>query len=750
MRALLSTLFHPADATPQDGAGLAAIALLAFALLSGASLSAAQSNNIVTFGGSSHYPPFHYTDANGTANGFDVAVFRDVARLSGWDVAFRLDEWESIQQALTDGEVTVVPMFESAERRQRYLFSDPINVEYHLLFGLADSASYSGINALAGFRIAAERGAFATREIVQRNDDIIVIGADSESAALDLVLSGDADLALLPATIGWHSITTAGINSIVAVSPPILPASYAFAVTPGRPELLPAINSAIEQLQRSNRLSELRQQWLVPTPATTIRDALGTALWVVVPLALLAALALIWLAYARGQLQQVRVAAHQHRKQLEKTRKQAEQLSSHDGLTGFPNRKTFTQQVRQALHNKEKEPHGIAVAILCLHNLNTIQDLMDDDAGEALIREFSRVVRAAVTHDTGYLGAGQFAFLLKSVNDRQHALEQIQQIIPDLSRTLSVAGMRVHVQVSGGLAVAPEHAQSETELIQKAKLAMSNAMRSGSQLLLFSDSMQPDPQKLQLMSDLKVALSENHLQWAFQPQYWVKEQRVMGSEMLVRWRHADYGWVSPSDFVVWAEQMGNIQTLTHAAVGHAFKTLESISGRQEPFRLSVNFSANDLANADLVQRIVRNAGKHHHQLTVEITETALMHDTEKVLHHAELLKQAGVELSLDDYGTGYSSLEYLKTFSFDEIKIDRMFINDITRIDRNLKLARASIQLAHNLGAKVVAEGVEDRETAELLIDMGCDILQGYYIGRPQVPEHVSDYLSGTDAFRIT
>jgi len=706
-------------------------------------------DNTVTFGGSAHYPPFHYFDEQGNAVGFDVDVFREVAVQSDWQTAFRLGNWETIQLALSVGEVDVVPMFVSEERSQRYHFSDPINIEHHLLFGLTDSASHTDIESLSGFRIAAENGAFATREIAQQNNEIIIVAASSEAASLDMVLTGDADYALLPSSLGWYTLAQAELDNIVAVSPPILPATYAFAVSPARPELLSDINSVIDQMQRNNTLGQLRQQWLVPEPETSIQDALRTAMWIVLPLALLAALMLVGLLQSRGRLRKATVAARRRSNQLRETRAKAVRLHSHDTLTDFPNRRTFTEHVKHKLTFAHENRHGIAVAILGLHNLGTIEDVIDDDAGEELIREFARVFRQAVPLYTGYLGAGQFAILLNEVSSLQDAFEQVQNIIPTISQNLTVAGMTVHVQVSGGLAVYPNHASSEVQLVQQAKLAMSNAMRSGAQLLLFSDSMQPNPQKLQLMSDLKNALAQNQLQWALQPQYCVNEHCVMGSEVLVRWHHPEYGWVSPGDFVVWAEQMGNVSEITRAAIGHACTLMDQIDTDPNPLHLSVNLSANDLADVDMVERIVESVGDNAHKLTLEITETALMKDVQKVQRNVTLLRDAGIKLSLDDYGTGYSSLEYLKAFNFDEIKIDQMFINDITRIDRNLKLTKASIELGHNLGAKVVAEGVEDKETAEMLIDMGCDILQGYYIGRPQVTTDVDEYMRTAGSFRM-
>lgn len=711
-------------------------------------ISPALADSTVTFGGSVHYPPFHQFDEQGTPVGFDIDVFREIALQSEWDTAVQLGNWETIQLALAAGEIDIVPMFVSAERSERFLFSDPINIEYHLLFGLADGVSFSDVDSLSGYRVAAENGAYAISEIARQNEDIIIVSTATEPAALDAVLSGEADVALLPSAVGWHSINAQQLDNIVALSPPILPVTYAFAINPARPELLSAVNIAILQMQRDNTLDLIRQRWLAPEPQTGLQEALQTAVWIVLPLVLIAVLTLIGLFQSRKKLLKATVAARQSGQLLRETRKKALKLSNEDSLTGLPNRRRFTSRLERRLARSPDKRQ--AVAVLALHNLETIQHVIDDDAGDELIRQFAGIVKSSVPHHTGYLGSGQFALLLENVNNVDDAREQVQSLVPTISQDLDVAGMTIHVQVSGGLALFPDHAQSETQLIQRSKIAMSNALRSGARLMVYSDSMKTDPQKLQLMSDLKIALAGKKLQWAMQPQYDVNEQRVMGSEILVRWHHPDYGWVSPGDFVVWAEQMGTVSDITHAAIRHACGLMSSVHAHSQCFALSVNLSANDLANERVAEQIIESAGANAQHLTLEITETALMRDVEAVKRSVELLKQAGITLSLDDYGTGYSSLEYLKAFNFDELKIDRMFISDIAQIDRNLKLTKASIELGHNLGARVVAEGVEDRECADILIDMGCDILQGYYIGKPVVPTDIDEYMTSLGRFRHT
>ncbi|MEX0740876.1 MAG: bifunctional diguanylate cyclase/phosphodiesterase [Pseudohongiella sp.] len=472
-------------------------------------------------------------------------------------------------------------------------------------------------------------------------------------------------------------------------------------------------------------------------------------LWAVFLLAVLTLLALVALWTFRTELLSTRLAVISRDKLLRNSARQARRLHNNDVLTGLPNRTRFRDYLEQQLVTSRKKDNHLAVGILALNNLETIQDIIDDDAGDQLVSQFTDILTEEVPCYLGYVGPGIFAFLLDDISDRKTAFAMMHEIMKTVSKDLVVAELTIRIQVSGGIAICPGDADSATSLIQKAKLAMTNAKKTGAQLLLFNQSMAPDLHKLQLISDLKEALSERKLMWALQPQYDVSTKRVVGAELLIRWQHPDYGWVPPTDFIAWAEQTGLIRQITEAAIEQACLILAHMKAINRSFKLSVNLSSNDLADTDVVKRIIAQTVDYAESLTLEITETALMKDMDAVVRNVELLKTAGIKLSLDDYGTGYSSLEYLQAFCFDEIKIDRMFITDVAHVERNLKLTQASIELGHSLGAIVVAEGVEDQKSAELLIAMGCDVLQGYHIGRPVIVSDLDAYLLHSEQVRF-
>ena len=225
-------------------------------------VATAQEASIV-FGGSGYYPPFHFSDPSGTATGYDVEVFR-ASVPPEWSLQFSFGDWDLVQAQLATGEIDVVPMFVSPERQALYLFSDAINIEYHLLFGRPDSPGHRSLATIGGYCVAMEGGAYAREQLRSLAPDAQVVDAASEADALHMVVSGAADLALLPATIARYTIEQEQLEGLQIVSPLLLPVTYAFAVSPVRPDLLRTLNEGILALQRSGELQLLRERWLEP------------------------------------------------------------------------------------------------------------------------------------------------------------------------------------------------------------------------------------------------------------------------------------------------------------------------------------------------------------------------------------------------------------------------------------------------------------------------------------------------------
>lgn len=712
-----------------------AAALLGALVLAGSSLVQAKDTAAdttptqVTFGGSAYYPPFHFFNQQGAADGFDVDVFDLIAQDNGWIADYRLDDWQLIQQALSRGDVDIVPMFVSAERNASFLLSSPIHVEYHLLFGPQTSLSYAGLASLSDERIAAEGGAYATAELLKTHPHITVVDASSEAEALSLVDRGAADLALLPSEIGRYSLRIRGLDHLTALSPPLLPVTYAFAVTPTRPELLTAVNTGIERLQRQGQLETLRKYWLFDEPTNARERALLVASWTLPLLLMLLAAGFLLQRYYRLQLEEMR--AHLTER-LRSSHSAAEKPSAPEpAASATTDRKRFLHQLEYEITVARHQHGKRGLALVNLLNLDTVQDAFDDAAGDEMLERLTASIPALWADRYAQITPTVLGFLVNDVKDIDNTL---RELIVRCSQPVRLRDLDIHPQLSAGFAIYPDHADNGADLLHKAKMAMNCASRSGQCLVSYSPSMKPDPRRIQVISDLRHALAQRQLQWAVQPQFDVAAGCVYGAELLVRWHHPQHGWLPPSDFITWAEEAGLINQISDQVIDETASLFNLMPRTSDKFCLSINLSAHDLGNDALVETLIHKIrGQKSRRLTVEVTETALMHNKKSALRNIDRLKMADFHVALDDYGTGYASLEYLQAFNFDEIKIDRRFINNITSVERNRKLTRACIELGHHLGANVVAEGVEDAETASMLVDMGCDVLQGYFIGRPQL-----------------
>ncbi|MEE8379668.1 MAG: GGDEF domain-containing phosphodiesterase, partial [Gammaproteobacteria bacterium] len=295
-------------------------------------------------------------------------------------------------------------------------------------------------------------------------------------------------------------------------------------------------------------------------------------------------------------------------------------------------------------------------------------------------------------------------------------------------------------------AVYPTHADDANSMIRRADVAMYNAKhkRTGCSLYNAKDDLH-NPGRLTMMTELRQAIKQNQLCLYYQPKIDIKTAKCIGVEALVRWNHPEKGQILPDIFIKDAEKSGTIKSLTQWVLTKAME--QSTLWNKEGFciDMSVNISARDFQDPVLLKLIedkISNSTLEPSCLTLELTESAVMTDTKKAFDSLSKLDKMGVKLAIDDFGTGYSSLDYLKRLPVDELKIDRSFVIDMATSKDDAAIVRSTIDLAHNLGLSVVAEGVEDQEALDLLKEMGCDTMQGYFTSRPLPANEISEYLS--------
>jgi EAL domain-containing protein (putative c-di-GMP-specific phosphodiesterase class I) len=347
------------------------------------------------------------------------------------------------------------------------------------------------------------------------------------------------------------------------------------------------------------------------------------------------------------------------------------------------------------------------------------------------------------------LGGDEFAIYLGGVPNEATATRIARKIHDALAAPFNSAGIILDVEASVGIAVAPDHGTDVHRLMQRADVAMYSAKRSKAGFEVYDESVDPhSADRLSLTADLRRAVDNNEFLLHYQPKALLSDGRVEGVEALLRWQHPERGMVPPGVFIPIAEDNGLMKPITLWVVDEALRQAGKWRRDGLGLTISVNISVQNLHDASLTDDIAELLSKHDAEadwLRLEITESAVMEGPESALLRLAGLADMGLELSMDDYGTGYSSLTYLKQMPLSELKIDRSFVQNITADQKDALIVGSTIELGHSLGLRVVAEGVEREEDWIGLQMLGCDVAQGFFLGRPMPPEGLEAWLQEND-----
>ncbi|MEJ6003400.1 putative bifunctional diguanylate cyclase/phosphodiesterase [Paucibacter soli] len=416
---------------------------------------------------------------------------------------------------------------------------------------------------------------------------------------------------------------------------------------------------------------------------------------------------------------------------------QVHRLAFWDTLTGLPNREQFSQQLQARLSQSEAP---CALLMLDLDRFKHVNDVLGHRFGDELLRGLAERLRQLMkdqSHLLARLGGDEFVLMLEGAGEEE-ALEAARRIHRDFERPLHIEDQTVDLSAGIGIALYPEQGRAVSLLLARAELAMYAAKRKQAGSQVYAPELDAGSQEsLSLLGELRHAVEANELRLFLQPKVDLRTGAVISAEALVRWEHPQRGLVPPMQFIPFAEQTGFIRALTTWVLEASVQAWARAEARGQALRISVNLSTRDLLDQDLPLKIAAVLQQHRappQALCLEITESAIMDDPTRAMMTLEQLSAMGFKLSIDDFGTGYSSLAYLKRLPVDELKIDKSFVMAMERELDDAKIVRSTIELAHNLGLSVVAEGLETAKTWKLLATLGCDEGQGYYISRP-MPE---------------
>jgi diguanylate cyclase (GGDEF)-like protein len=434
-------------------------------------------------------------------------------------------------------------------------------------------------------------------------------------------------------------------------------------------------------------------------------------------------------------------------------RKLLEQLATTDKLTQLPNRALWSDHLNMALAASRRIPGSQVVVIsLDINQFKMYNDTLGHDVGDGLLCAVADRLNSIVRESDSLarLGGDQFGILMQPASSARAATDRvITQILDSFDRPFSSSGKQLCVNLTMGIACFPDDGANEESLLSNAESAMHRAKRNGLPYQYFDPQNDVSPvDQLRYSGQIGAALDNNEFLLHYQPKIDLQTSRITGVEALLRWEHPVEGMVMPQRIIPVAEQLGMITPITNWVLDTALKQCKQWSYDGMHIPVAVNVSARSFLNPRLLEKIqwsLNEAETDGECLEIEITEATLMQDVTGATNVLNRLSDMGVTIAIDDFGTGYSSLAYLKQLPIHTLKIDQSFIIDVAFDQQDVAIVRSIIDLGHNLGYKVVAEGVENGLAWDMLNELGCDIAQGFHISKPLADDHFSSWLSETN-----
>jgi diguanylate cyclase (GGDEF)-like protein len=438
------------------------------------------------------------------------------------------------------------------------------------------------------------------------------------------------------------------------------------------------------------------------------------------------------------------------REGIAKREQEIRRLAYWDTLTNLPNRAQFLLMLNDSIDAARKREESLYVLMMDLDRFKHVNDVMGHSFGDALLKQVAgRLLHQLANRrhsaaQVARLGGDEFAVLLPGA-DLDHAIVIASEILRALETPLSLDEQMVDIGAGIGIAGFPDHGQDGEQLLSMAEVAMYAAkQRTDGAVVYSADIDKGSEQSLSLLTELRHAAERNEFRLWVQPKIGLERGNVVGAEALVRWMHPDRGNVFPDQFIPFAEQTGFIRVLTQWVLERSAELCHDLAVKGIHIKISVNLSTRDLLDQELPFKFAGIFARHQvspGSFCLEITESAIMDDPVRAQQTLERLHAMGCDLSIDDFGTGYSSLAYLKRLPVDELKIDKSFVLNMVEDVGDAKIVRSTIDLGHNMGLRVVAEGVESQQAWDMLATLGCDQGQGYFMSRPIAADQLAGWI---------
>lgn len=431
---------------------------------------------------------------------------------------------------------------------------------------------------------------------------------------------------------------------------------------------------------------------------------------------------------------------------LESVNRELKQLALYDHLTGIPNRFLLLDRLEHNLQQAAHDNKSLAIFMIDLNKFKEVNDNLGHETGDVLLKNVSQRLNGVVhgSDTLGRLGGDEFAMIALDTHETK-AIDIANQLLASLEPAFEIEGHQLFLDASIGIALYPEHGNKVSDLLKCADIAMYSAKLNKDGYFIYDpEEEQAQYSRHSLMSDLRNAIQQDQLELYYQPKLDLASGKITGVEALARWNHPTNGFIPPNEFIPIIEQTRLIQSFTSWVINQSMKQYTLWLEQGIDLNISLNLSVQNLRDPNLADEVKNALNKWNvpaNRILLEITESILMDEQRTIFENLAQFEKMQVQVSIDDYGTGYSSLSHLKKMTAHELKIDRSFIQHIHDSDKDRVIIQSTIDLGHNLHMQVTAEGIEDIKTLNTLIDMGCDLAQGYYISRPVPATEIPDII---------
>ena len=708
---------------------------------------------VYSFAANRNFPPFEYLKEDGEFTGFNVDIINAIAEVTGIELQIIPMEWDNLLWSLKNKDFDgALGMAQNPERNKEYRFTIPTIEKEQVIFANRDKVHIIDIEDLSGLRVAYQRGNY-NEEILAGIADIKHFPQSDHKGAILMLINGQVDVVLGDKMAGIYQIQrNKATEKIVVVGNPAISTHYGPVVTMDNEELLNILNHGLETIIDNGTFEMIYGKWFGEN-INNLNIFFEEHKFTIVAGGMIILTILILLALYNTSLQNEVLnrtsELEMANSNLLKHQEEIYNLAYYDSITSLPNRTYFVEELNNILKNEEETRERLAILYLDIDKFKHINDTLGHDIGDYILKLMGNRLAKLIdeSHLLARVGGDEYYILINHYEDIDEITDCANTIIGDFKEPYYIKEYTLYLTTSIGIATYPDGGIDTNTLIKNADLALYKSKElGGNTYYIYGEEIESKGlERMMLLNQLRHALEYDELVIHYQPQIEIATGKIRGVEALVRWQHPEKGLLYPDEFIPLAEESGIIIPMGEWILKRACIDAKKWEDEGHEIVVSVNISSKQFQYRDFLNEVINAiyvSGINPNKLTLEITESIAISDMEHTLKILKSLKGLGISVAIDDFGTGYSSLSYLNDMNVNELKIDKSFIWDIEKNEKNRMISNTIILLAKHLGLQVIAEGVENLQQLSILEELDCHVAQGYHFYRPLPIDRIDEIIN--------